>query len=85
MELRPPQHLGVVAIEKGAFRSPSTKDANLTTTYMYIFYLYTVKYPDRYILNNSVLRKYNFNVKKSPPFQTIQSSISTQFKCKDTV
>ena len=30
MEQRPPQHLGVVAIEKGAFESPSTKVANLT-------------------------------------------------------
>ena len=27
MELRPPQHLGVVAVEKGAFGSPSTKVA----------------------------------------------------------
>ena len=30
MELRPPLHLGVVAIEKGAFGSPSTKVANFT-------------------------------------------------------
>ena len=28
MELRPPLHLGIVAIEKGAFGSPSTKVAN---------------------------------------------------------
>ena len=28
MELRHPLHLGVVAIEKGAFGSPSTKVAN---------------------------------------------------------
>ena len=34
MEYHPPQHLGVVAIEKGAFRSPLTKVANLLTTYM---------------------------------------------------
>ena len=27
-------HLGVVAIEKGAFRSPSTKVANFTFTYI---------------------------------------------------
>ena len=33
------------------------------------------------ILNNSVLCKYSFNVKKVP-FQIIQFSISTQFKCK---
>ena len=30
MELRPPLYLGVVAIEKGAFGSLSTKIANLT-------------------------------------------------------
>ena len=30
MELRPPLHLGVVAIEKGAFGSPSTMVANFT-------------------------------------------------------
>ena len=30
MELRPPPHQGVVAIEKGAFGSPSTKVANFT-------------------------------------------------------
>ena len=30
MELRPPLHLGVVAIEKGAFGSPATKVANFT-------------------------------------------------------
>ena len=30
MELRPPQQLGVVAIEKGAFGSLSTKVANFT-------------------------------------------------------
>ena len=29
MVLRPPPHFGVVAIEKGAFGSPSTKVANL--------------------------------------------------------
>ena len=33
MEKRPPQHLGVVAIEKGAFWSPSTKVANFTYFY----------------------------------------------------
>ena len=30
MEYRPPLHLDVVAIEKGAFNSPSTKVANFT-------------------------------------------------------
>ena len=36
MELRPPLHLGVVAIEKGAFGSPSTMVANFT----YLLYIY---------------------------------------------
>ena len=36
-ELRPPLHLGVVAIEKGAFWSPSTAVANFT--YIYIYYM----------------------------------------------
>ena len=31
MEYRPPLHLGVVAIEKGTFGSPSTKVTNLLT------------------------------------------------------
>ena len=36
--MRPPLHLGVVAIEKGAFWSPSTMVANL---YIYIYiYIY---------------------------------------------
>ena len=39
MELRLPPHLGVVAIEKGAFRSPSTKVPIFTyfTIYIYIY------------------------------------------------
>ena len=32
----PPLHLGIVAIEKGAFGSPSTKLANFTFYYIYI-------------------------------------------------
>ena len=35
-EQRPPLHLGVVAIEKGAFGSPSTTVANFTF-YLLIF------------------------------------------------
>ena len=35
MELHPPLHLGLVAIEKGTFRSFSTKVANFT----YIFFI----------------------------------------------
>ena len=34
---RPPLHLGVVAIEKGAFGSPSTMVANFTLL-IYIYY-----------------------------------------------
>ena len=38
MKYRPPEHLGVVAIEKGAFGSPLTKVTNL---YIYIYiYIY---------------------------------------------
>ena len=33
MELRPPLRLGVVAIEKGAFRLPLTKSAKFTYLY----------------------------------------------------
>ena len=33
-----PLHLGVVAIEKGAFGSPSTMVANFTYLYIYIYY-----------------------------------------------
>ena len=35
--MNPPLHLGVVAIEKGAFRSPSTKVANFTYLLLQIF------------------------------------------------
>ena len=38
MELRPPLHLRVVAIEKGAFESPLTKVANFT----FLFYSWLV-------------------------------------------
>ena len=40
MEYHLPLHLGVVAIEKGAFRSPSTKVVNFT-------YIYISKVGDR--------------------------------------
>ena len=33
----PPLHLGVVAIEKGAYGSPSTMVANFTYLYIYIY------------------------------------------------
>ena len=44
-EKRPPLHLSVVAIEKGAFWSPSTTVANFTFT----FYIYIYKYIYTYI------------------------------------
>ena len=34
---RPPQHLGVVNIENSAFGPPSTKVANFTYFYAYIY------------------------------------------------
>ena len=37
MELRPPLHLGILAIKKGAFGSPSTKVANLFDPEMGIY------------------------------------------------
>ena len=40
MEYHPPLHLGVVAIEKGAFESPSTKITNFTYSYIYEAFLY---------------------------------------------
>ena len=44
----PALHLGVVAIEKGAFRSPSTKVANFTY-YLYI-YIYIYIYIHIYVM-----------------------------------
>ena len=41
MEWHPPLHLGVVAIEKGAFGSPTTKVSNFTFIYIYI-YIYPI-------------------------------------------
>ena len=37
MEKHPPLHIGVVAIEKGAFGLPSTKVANFTYIYIRLF------------------------------------------------
>ena len=50
MEYRPPLHLGVVAIEKGAFGSPSTKVANFTFTYIYIYIVGWVSIPASSVL-----------------------------------
>ena len=41
MELRPPLHLGVVAIEKGAFGSPSTMVANFYIAILETIFLAT--------------------------------------------
>ena len=52
---RPPLHLGVVAIEKGAFGSPSTMFANFTYIYIYSpkLYIYIYIYIYMYILYQS--------------------------------
>ena len=47
-----PLHLGVVAIERGAFRSPSTMATNFTYIYIYI-----------YIYNNTLKFEINFKHK----------------------
>ena len=46
MESRPPLHLGVVAIEKGAFESPSTKVAYFTYLLGYLMpnSVYNIRY-----------------------------------------
>ena len=45
---RPPLHFGVVAIEMGAFESPSTKVANFTFTYG----LYAIKKRHQFLNKN---------------------------------
>ena len=52
----PSLHIGVVAIEKGAFGLPSTMVANFTLLYIckYCFCLHRVKCQNSYISNNSV-------------------------------
>ena len=54
----PPQHLSVVAIEKGAFASPSTKLANFTYyiclhIYVYIYVVYMNVYIYIYIYSKA--------------------------------
>ena len=44
MELRPPLHLSVVAIEKGAFGSSLTTVANCIYIYIYM-YVYIMEVP----------------------------------------
>ena len=50
MESCPPLHLSVVAIEKGAFRSPLTKGDNFTFTFITnedkIFWIFKKKLPN---------------------------------------
>ena len=48
MEYHPPLRFGVVAIEKGAFGSPSSEVANFTSIYIHI-YIYTIIYIYIYI------------------------------------
>ena len=62
MEYRPLLHPGVIAIEKGAFRSSSTKVANFTFSYIYIYiyiYIYRPNYLSNYLLNSTPTVLYN--------------------------
>ena len=61
MELRPPLHLSVVAIEKGAFGSPSTKVANFT----YLLYKFRKISSRILLLNRSLLITVHNNVKSN--------------------
>ena len=57
IELRPPVHLGVVAMEKGAFGSPLTLVANFT--YLYCFKLL-------FLFNNNHLIAHSYMVSNIP-------------------
>ena len=54
MEWRPPLHLGVVAIKKGIFGSPSTKVANFTYFYLETYH----HFKDSKLLLNIHNKKY---------------------------
>ena len=60
-ELRPPLHLGVVVIEKGAFESTSPIVANFTYYYMYTIYIYIYIYTLYYIYHRYIYI-YNRNI-----------------------
>ena len=53
--------------------------------YKYRFCLHTVKFQNSSILNNSVYSVSTVSMSKTVPFQTIQFSISTLFKCKNNL
>ena len=58
--LCPPLHLGVVAIEKGAFWSPSTTVANFTTlTKTFLYAHYKLKTPSKFHFVCNGIRKEN--------------------------
>ena len=61
MEENPPLYLGVVAIEKGAFGSPSTKVANITFTFVlfagFLFEFYGISIFEGYLMPNPFLYK----------------------------
>ena len=62
MELRPPLHFGVVAIEKGAFGSPSTKDRQLYflkkfNWLFWLFWFYGISTFVDYLMQNPFLYK----------------------------
>ena len=60
MELRPPLHLGVVAIEKGTFGSPLTKVANFT------YLLFYIQFPVEFWIT-WILKKENPKIESFPP------------------
>ena len=63
MELSPPLHLGVIAIEKGAFGSPLTKVTNFTYIIgiYYIIYIIWIVGQDKALVN---CYAYNFQLQK---------------------
>ena len=69
MEWCPPQHLGVVAIEKGVFGSPSTKIASFT------YLMYIIKEPKKTIKrhHNQIRKIYSedINIQKEEPMKVI--------------
>ena len=74
----------MVAFEKGALGSPSTKIANFTLLDFKIVLFQTNQFRLSTIpMSKTVLyQTIQFSI-KAVPFQTIQFSISTQYKCQN--
>ena len=64
---------------KTLHRSP---ELELICLFVWVYGLSTLQINSS-VSNNSVLHNYSFNV-KTVPIQTIQFSISTQFKCQNS-